>query len=155
MPRFTATIVKVGVLRSVVVPPKIVAALGSEAHVPVIARYAGTSTMSTLNPAGGSKRRLVLQMDILRPAQLDAGDRLAIELERDTGPRAHPLPDDLRRALQFRPTAAAEFERTSPSSRRLVVELLGQSRTPQTRQRRLEKLIERLAENASDRVKKS
>jgi len=149
MPRFTATIVKVGVLRSVVVPPKIVAALGSEA------RYAGTSTMSTLNPAGGSKRRLVLQMDILRPAQLDAGDRLAIELERDTGPRAHPLPDDLRRALQFRPTAAAEFERTSPSSRRLVVELLGQSRTPQTRQRRLEKLIERLAENASDRVKKS
>ena len=155
MPRFTATIVKIGILRTVIVPPKIVAALGSEgAHVPVIARYAGATTQSTLNPAGGPRRRLVLQMDVLRPAKLDAGDQLAIELTRDTGPRTPALPEDLRRALQFRPAAAAALERASPSTKRVVVELLEQSRTPETRQRRLEKLIERLAENAADRATK-
>ncbi len=154
MPRFTAPIVKIGILRSLIVPPKIVAALGPEAHVPVIARYAGASTQSTLNPAGGTKRRLVLQMDVLRPAKLDVGDKLTVELTRDTGPRAPTWPEDLRRALQFRPTAAAALERASPSTKRVVVELLEQSRTPETRQRRLEKLVERLAENAADRATK-
>lgn len=154
MPRFTALIVKIGILRSVVVPPKIVAALGDESHIPVIARYAGASTQSTLNPAGGAKRRLVLQMDVLRPAQLDAGQKLMVELTRDSGPRAPEPPGDLRRALQFRPAAAAAFERASPSTKRVVVELLEQSRTPATRSRRLERLIERLAENTADRATK-
>ncbi len=93
------------------VPPKIVAALGDESHMPVIARYAGASTQSTLNPAGGAKRRLVLQMDVLRPAQLDAGQKLTVELMRDTGRRSPEPPGDLRRALQFRPAAAAAFKR--------------------------------------------
>jgi hypothetical protein len=154
MPKFTAPIVKIGILRSVIVPPKIVAALGSGAHVPVIARYAGTATQSTLNPAGGPKRRLVLQMDVLRPAKLDAGNRLTVELTRDTGPRAPEFPADLRRALQFRPAAAAALDRSSPSTKRVIVELLEQSRTPETRTRRLEKLIERLAENTASRATK-
>jgi hypothetical protein len=154
MPRFTAPIVKIGILRSIIVPPKIVAALGGDGRIPVIARYAGAATQSTLNPAGGTKRRLVLQMDVLRPAKLDAGDKLTVELTRDTGPRTPVWPEDLRRALQFRPTAAAALERASPSTKRVVVELLEQSRTPETRARRLERLIERLAENAADRATK-
>jgi len=149
MPAFTATIVRVGILRAVIVPPKIVAALGGGAHIPVIARYAGASTQSTLNPAGGPKRRLVQQMDVLRPEKLDAGDKLTIDLRRDTGPRAPEPPADLRRALQFRPAAAAALERASPSTKRAIVGILEQCRTPETRARRLEKLIERLAENAA------
>jgi hypothetical protein len=155
VPKFTATIVRVGVLRAVIVPPKLVAALGSGAHVPVVARYAGAVTQSTLNPAGGAKRRLVLQMDALRPAKLDAGDRLTVELVRDRGPRAPEPPEDLRRALQFRPAAATAFERSSPSTKRAVVDLLTQSRTSETRARRLEKLIERLAENTAGRANKA
>jgi hypothetical protein len=154
MPAFTATIVKIGVLRSVVVPVKIVAALVGGAHIPVVVRYAGETTLSTLNPAGGNRRRLVLQMDVLRPAKLDAGDRLEIELSPDRAPRHQALPADLRRALQFRPAAAAALERASPSTRRIAVELLEQSRTPETRSRRLEKIIERLAENEANRATK-
>ena len=154
MPTFRIRIGKVGVLRSIVVPPAVVAALGGAAHIPVIARYAGETTVSTLVPAGGKKRRLVLQMAVLRPAKLDAGDLLEVEITPDRSPRHVALPDDLRRALQFRPAAAAAFERGSPSTRRIVVELLEQARTPETRQRRLEKLIERLAENTADRATK-
>ena len=154
MPTFRARIGKVGVLRSIAVPPAVGAALGGAARIPVIARYAGETTLSTLVPAGGNQRRLVLQMAVLRPAKLDAGNLLEVELSPDRAPRHRILPEDLRRALQFRPAAAAAFERGSPSTRRIVVELLEQARTPETRQRRLEKLLERLAENTANRATK-
>ena len=154
MPTFTARIEKIGVLRSVVVPPQVVAALGGATRIPVLARYGGETTQSTLAPAGGPKRRLVLKMAVLRAASLDAGDRLTVTLERDVNSRAVTFPADLLRALQFRPAAATALERGSPSTRRTVVELLEQCRTPETRARRLEKLIERLAENTANRATK-
>jgi hypothetical protein len=152
---FTARIGKIGILRSVIVPPKIVAALGSEARIPVVARYAGEITRSTIVPAGGAKRRLVLQMDVLRPAKLDAGDAIEISLERAATSHKEPLPMDVQRALQFRPTAIAELERASPSTWRMIIERLEQARTPETRQRRIEQAVERLAEMGADRANKS
>jgi hypothetical protein len=151
---FRAPIGRTGILRSIIVPGKIVSALGGAARIPVIARYAGETTKSTLVPAGGMKRRLVLQMDVLRPAKLDSGDTLEVALTADTGPRRPTFPPDLQRALQFRPAAAAELERESPSTWRMVIESLESSRTPESRQRRLEKIIEHLAENAANRARK-
>jgi hypothetical protein len=151
---FDAPIVKIGILRSVIVPSKIVKALGGAARIPVLARYAGETTQSTLVPAGGDRRRLVLKMAVLRPAKLDAGSRLDVSLAPDASPRRPPLPLDLARALQFRPAAAAALDRASPSTWRTVVELLEASRTAETRQRRLERLVERLSENTADRATK-
>jgi hypothetical protein len=151
---FTAKITKITVLRVVTVPPKVVRALGGALRIPVIARYGGVPTQTTLSPAGGDKRRLTLKLDVLKTVGLDAGDTIKIELSPDSNPRFMVFPADLERALKFRPAAAAALERASPSTRRIVVELLEQSRTPETRQRRLEKLIERLAENTADRATK-
>src|SRR4051812_7023600 len=154
MPTFTAKITKITVLRVVIVPPKVVRALGGALRIPVIARYGGVPTPTTLSPAGGDKRRLTLKLDVLKAAGLDAGDMVKIGLSRDSTPGFMVSPPDLERALKFRRAAAAALERASPSTRRIVVELLEQSRTPETRQRRLEKLIERLAENTADRATK-
>jgi hypothetical protein len=151
---FTTRIGKIGILRSVIVPAEIVQALGGGLRIPVLARYAGATTRSTLAPAGGAKRRLVLQMDVLRPAQLDAGDTITLSLERATESHKQSLPPDLARALQFRPTAAAELDRAAPSTWRMIGERLEQARTPETRQRRIEQLIERLAEMAAARANK-
>ncbi len=148
---FTAPIVKVGILRSVIVPAEVVQALGGGLRIPVIARYLGDVIPSTLVPAGGKKRRLVLQMAVLRPAKTDAGDDLEVALEAAKGPARPALPPDMLRAVQFRPAAAAELERASPSTYRAIIGLLEQDRTPETRQRRLEKLVERLAEMAAKR----
>src|SRR5581483_4490937 len=152
--RFRARIERITVLRSVIVPPAVVAALGGARHIPVIARYGGVATATTLSPAGGNRRRLVLKIEVLRGMKRDAGDLIDIELTADPAPRHTVWPADLQRALQFRPAAAAALERASPSTRRIVVELLEQARAPETRQRRLEKLIERLAENTADRATK-
>jgi hypothetical protein len=154
MPTFTAKITKITVLRVVIVPPKVVRVLGGALRIPVIARYGGVPTQTTLSPAGGDKRRLTLKLDVLKAAGLDAGDTIKIDVSADANPRFTVFPPDLERALKFRPSAAAALERASPSTRRIVVELLEQSRTPETRQRRLEKLIERLAENTADRATK-
>ncbi len=151
---FTARIGKVGILRCVPVPSKIVQALGGAARIPVLARYAGETTRSTLVPAGGTTRRLVLQMSVLRRAQLDAGDSLEISLELARESHKQPLPPDLARALQFRPTAAAELDRAAPSTWRMIIEKLEQARTPETRQQRIERMVERLAEMAAVRAKK-
>jgi hypothetical protein len=145
---------KIGILRSVIVPPEIVKVLGGATRIPVLARYAGETTRSTLAPAGGAKRRLVLQMGVLRPAKLDAGDPIEISLEPATESHKQPLPADLARALQFRPTAVAELDRAAPSTWRMIVERLEQARTPETRQQRVEHIVERLAEMAAARAKK-
>jgi hypothetical protein len=152
--RFTARIEKISVLRCVTVPPKVVTALGGGLRIPVFARYGGATTQSTLSPAGGKRRRLTLKLDVLRAAGIDAGDSVEVTLSIDPNPRFIDFPADLVRALKYRPAAAAALDRASPSTRRIVVELLEQSRTPETRQRRLEKLVERLAENAPDRATK-
>jgi hypothetical protein len=151
---FTTHISRIGVLRSVIVPSEIVKALGGAMRIPVLVRYAGETTHSTLAPAGGKKRRLVLQMDVLRPASLDAGDMIEITLEPAKESHKQPLPADLARALQFRPTAAAELDRAAPSTWRMLVERLEQARTPETRQQRIERAIERLAEMSAARAKK-
>ena len=109
---FSARIGKIGILRSVIVPPEVVKALGGAARIPVFARYAGETTRSTLAPAGGAKRRLVLQMNVLRPAGLDAGEMIEVSLEVATESHKQPFPQDLARALQFRPTAATELDRS-------------------------------------------
>jgi hypothetical protein len=151
---FTTRIGRIGILRSVIVPPGIVKALGGGLRIPVLARYGGEITPSTLAPAGGAKRRLVLQMAVLRPAKLDTGDTIEISLEPARESHRQPLPPDLARALQFRPTAAAELERASPSTWRMIMERLEQARTPETRQQRIERMIERLAEMAAERAHK-
>ena len=152
--RFTTRIGKIGILRCVIVPPHIVKALGSATRIRVLARYGGETTLSTLAPAGGAKRRLVLQMSVLRPASLDVGDMIEVSLEATTESHKQWLPPDVARALQFRPTAAAELDRSAPSTWRIMMERLEQARTPETREQRIEHMVERLAEMAAARANK-
>jgi hypothetical protein len=148
---FSARIGRTGILRSVTVPAKIARALGGAARIPVLACYGEEITRSTLRPAGGAQRRLVLRMAVLRSAGIDTGDRITLTLEPARESHRQPLPPDLARVLRFRPTAAAELDRASPSTWRITFERLEQARTPETRQRRLEQMVERLAEMAAAR----
>lgn len=151
---FTTRIGKIGILRCVIVPPHIVKALGSATRIPVLARYGGETTHSTLAPAGGAKRRLVLQMSVLRPNRLDVGDTIEVSVESTSESHKQWLPPDVARALKARPTAAAELDRSAPSTWRIIIERLEQARTPETRQQRIERMVERLAEMAAAREKK-
>ena len=151
---FSARIGKIGILRCLIVPPRIVKALGGAMRIPVLARYGGEITHSTLAPAGGAKRRLVLQMNVLRPAGLEVGDVIEVSLRSTTESHKQALPPDVARALQFRPAAAAELDRSAPSTWRIIMQRLEQARTPEIRQERIERMVEHLAEMAAARATK-
>lgn len=149
MPSFAAKIRKIGVPYAIDVPRAVVKALGGEPMIPVIARYAGDAHPSTVTPGGGGRGRVFLHADALRAGGFKVGDTIDVTLSRDREPHTIEVPADLARALQFRPAAAREFERAAPSTRRIVVEKLVTSRTPETRARRIERLVEQLAERAA------
>lgn len=151
MPTFTARIEKHWIMRCVTVPAAVMRQLGGGTRIAVVARYAGESVTTTVMPAGGGRGRLTVLMDILRPAKLDTGDRIEVALARSTASCEPAVPADLRQALQFRPRAREEFENGPPSQRRWIVKYLEETRNPETRQRHLEVVLERLAERAPRR----
>ena len=161
MPAFTATITKSWIMRCVIVPAEIVEKLGGwqtmgkrGKGVPVIARYAGETVETTVSPGGKGRGKLLLQVKFLRRAKVEVGDELRVELTRSRAPGEPVLPDDLRQELQMRPAARRYFESVTPSARRWTVRHLEEARRPETRQTRLEYLIERFAEHAAEKTAK-
>lgn len=155
MPTFRAPIRKVGPGYWVDVPASVVAALGRARHIPVTVRYAGDAHASTVTPGRTGRGRLALHADIFRARGFSVGDELDIALTPDRTPRTITVPPDLQRALGFRPAAAAGWERAAPSTRRVVIAQLDAARSPETRARRIEKLIEHFAEKHAARAKNS
>lgn len=160
MPTFTAPITKSWIMRCVIVPAKIVTELGGwqtmgkrGKGISVIARYAGETVETTVSPGGSGRGKLLLQVKLLRRQKLAVGDELRVELTRTRAPGEPVLPDDLRRALQQRPAAKAYFESVAPSARRWVVRHLDEARKPETRQNRIEYLVERFAERTAEKRK--
>ena len=155
MPTFTARIGKNWIMRCVIVPAGVMRSLGGGMRIPVIASYAGEKVLTTVMPAGQKRGRLVVLMDILRPAGLDAGDRLEVTLTRSTDPRDPVVPADLKRALQFRPAAREAFEQGPPSMRRWMIRHIEEARRAGTRQARVDLILERLVERPRPRAAKA
>ena len=153
MPTFTARIEKNWIMRCVIVPATIMRELGGGTRIPVVAAYAGEKVATTVMPAGRGRGRLTVLVGILRAAHLDAGDRLEVSLTRSTDPREPVVPPDLSRALQFRPAACEAFEQGPPSLRRWMVRYLEEARRAETRQARVDLILERLSERAQKRAK--
>lgn len=151
---FRARLDKVGPLYAVKVPASVFKALGAAPKIPVTVRYLGDAHPSTVTPARGGGGRLFLRVEVFRPHGLGVGDEVEVSLAPDTSKRVTIVPPDLQRALQFRPAALAGWERAAPSTKRIVVENLNEARTPETRERRIEKLIEHFAELSARRAKK-
>jgi hypothetical protein len=144
-----APIQKLGVLYVVAVPATVVTALGGEPRVPVVVRCLGETYFSTVMPAGRGRGRVHVRADIFRAAGLGIGDELKLELMCDQSSRDVEPPADLRRAMQFRPAAAAGWAAAPASYRRAMVGYLDAARAPETRAARVEIFTARLCERAS------
>lgn len=151
---FRARLHRLGPLYAVKVPAAVVKALGAAKQIPVIVRYLGDVHPSTVTPARGGGGRLFLRVEVFRPQGIGVGDEIEISLTADSSKRVTSTPPDLQRALQFRPTALAGWERAAPSTKRIVVGNLDEARTPETRARRIEKIVEGFAEREAARGKK-
>jgi len=76
-----------------------------------------------------------------RTSGVAPGDEVDVDIEVDTEPREVIVPPDLAAALDGDPEARTFFECLSYSNRRRIVEPIADVKTPETRQRRIEKSI--------------
>jgi uncharacterized protein YdeI (YjbR/CyaY-like superfamily) len=69
-----------------------------------------------------------------------------VEVQLDTAPRVIEVPEDLAAALDADPMARTTFDGLSYSNQRYHVESVTGAKTPETRQRRIEKSVGLLRE---------
>ena len=141
---FEAEIYKHGINPCVDVPAQVSEAFGIRGNVPVVGSLEGVEIRSTLVPIGGGRHRLYIHTDMRKRANVDVGDRVHLELQLDTQPRAVPMPDQLARALEENQAAKGAWEALRPSRRKEILIYLNWVKRPETLERNIRKTIREL-----------
>ena len=132
------------------VPPDAVAALGSGKQPPVRVTINGHTYPSRIAVRGGD-HLIPVSAENRAAAGVAAGDEVEVAIALDTAPRELRVPDDFSAALDAAPDARRFFDGLSFSQRQWFVLGVEGAKTEATRQRRIAKAIERLAEGRGNR----
>lgn len=127
------------------VPAEVVAALGSSKRPAVHVTIGGHTYRSTVATLDG-KFMLPVSAEVREKAGVAAGDEVEVEIELDNEPREVTLPPDFSAALEQDADARRFFEGLSYSNKRRIVMPVEDAKTPETRQRRIDKAISNLRE---------
>lgn len=121
------------------VPPEIMAQLGPKKTPAVTVGLGRHSYRSTVAVRAG---RFLIPVSAAHreAAGLKAGDPVEVTLDLDTAPRTVEIPADLEAALS-QIGARAAFDALAPSKRKEAVRQLDEAKTPETRERRLAKIM--------------
>jgi predicted enzyme related to lactoylglutathione lyase len=125
------------------VPPEAMAALDAGQRVPVVATIHGYDFRTTVGPYRGHVM-LPVSAEVRAGAGISAGEKVEVTLERDDQPREVELPEDLASALDADASARAAFDALSYSGKRAHVLAVEAAKTPDTRERRVSRIIETL-----------
>jgi bifunctional DNA-binding transcriptional regulator/antitoxin component of YhaV-PrlF toxin-antitoxin module len=129
---------------AVVVPKEVAAALGSK-RPRVLAHVNGVEYRSRLMVYGGQSY-LGLRKDLLRQLEVEAGDRVQIELVEDHEERVVVEPPELTQALADDPAAQAAYQKLPLTHRNEYARWIDEGKKPETRADRVAKTIKRLTE---------
>jgi hypothetical protein len=141
---FRATILQSGkTATGIRVPPEVVEALGAGKKPPVRVTMNGHTYRSTVATLGG-EFMLPVSAEQRAAAGVSAGDEVDVALALDTEPREVSVPADLAAALGKNAAARKYFEGLSYSNKRRIVLAIEDAKTPETRQRRIEKAVSNL-----------
>lgn len=129
----------------IVVPPEVVAGLGTSRKPAVRVTINGHTYRTTVATMGG-EFKIPVSSDVRVAAGVAAGDTVEVDIELDTAPREVSVPDDFAAALDRAPDARRFFDGLSYSNRlRFVLNIEG-AKTAETRQRRIDKAVAMLGE---------
>ena len=144
--RFRATIQLDGkTATGIRVPEEVVEGLGGGKRPPVLATVNGHAYRTTVAPVRG-EFKIPVSSEVRQRAGVSAGEEVDVEVELDTEPREVAVPPDLAEALEREAELRRSFEGLSRSKKRRLVDPIGQAKTAQTRQRRIDKAIDELRE---------
>jgi hypothetical protein len=142
--RFRATLEAAGkTATGIEVPGSVVEGLGAGKRPAVVVTVNGYSYRSSFGSMGG-RVMLPVSAEHRAGARVSAGDVVDVEVALDAAPRKVDLPDELAAALAAEPTARAAYDALSHSRKRQLVDPIGQAKTPETRQRRIDKVLDTL-----------
>ncbi|MGY1740957.1 MULTISPECIES: YdeI/OmpD-associated family protein [unclassified Blastococcus] len=137
---FDTTVAARGTNTGIEVPDELVAELGAGRRPPVLVDLDGHEYRTTVGVMGGVC--MVSVSAAVRAATgLGAGDPVRVTLTVADTPREVVVPDDLAAALAADETAGAFFATLSNSLQRHHCDNVTGARTPETRQRRVEKAV--------------
>ncbi|MFL5732357.1 MAG: YdeI/OmpD-associated family protein [Chloroflexia bacterium] len=144
--KFRTTILTTGkTAAGIVVPPDILTALGPSKKPAVrvtINDYTYRTTIATVN----GQPMFGVSAEVRERAGVEGGDEVDVDIELDTAPREVTLPPDFAQALDRDPEAKRFFESLSYSNKRRFTMPIDEAKTPETRQRRIDKAITTLHE---------
>jgi len=127
------------------VPEEVVTSLNAGKRPAVCVTINGYTYRSTISPLGGVFM-LPVSAEVRERAGISAGDEVEVKIELDTEPREVVVPPDFAEALEGAPEAKKSFEGLSYSNQRRFVLSIEDAKTPETRQRRIEKSVSQLRE---------
>jgi hypothetical protein len=125
------------------VPTEIVEALGQGKKPPVRVTIAGHTYRSSVATVSGMFMVGVTN-EFRKETGVAAGDEVDVDIELDTEKREVTVPPDLAAALATDAAAAAFFQGLSYSNKRRIVMPIDDAKTPETRQRRIDKSVANL-----------
>ena len=137
--QFSASIYKIGINPVVDVPVRISRTCGRRGYVPVTVTLGGKAFPANLVPVGGGRHRLYLNLPMRRAAGRDVGDRITVRMKEDTASRVLPTPPDLARALGA--SGRSALAKATPSHRKEVIRWVLAAKAPETRARRIAKVV--------------
>ena len=122
------------------VPNEVVESLGAGKRPPVRVTINGYTYRNTIAVMGGVFM-VGVAAEHREKARVAGGDQIDVEIELDTAPRELAVPLDFTTALAAHPAARHCFESLSYSRRQALVLPIEQAKTPETRQRRIDKAL--------------
>ena len=112
-------------------------------RVPVRGKLNGAEFRSTIFRMGG-QYLLVVNKQLREAANVKSGDMITVEIERDTEPRIVEPTEDLAKALNENPAAKKNWEKLSYTHKKEFVLVIEEAKKPETRARRVQKIIDEL-----------
>jgi hypothetical protein len=126
------------------IPEDVVTALGSGKKPPVRVTINGFTYRSSVAVMGG-RYMVGISADNRAATGVAGGDEIDVDLVLDSEPREVAVPADFAAALDAEPAARTFFDGLSYSQRRWFVSGIEEAKKPETRLRRIDKAVERLA----------
>lgn len=154
---FRAKLYRVSLVRWVDLPKRIITELklppadikGGGQGWNAILRFNDDIDRVTLLPGKPGKLKLAFKVELLRAAEVDAGNTIDFTLEPDNATREPELPDEMRKTFQGRPELEQRWLSHSVAQRRQVVRYILQAKSAEVQAKRSWIFLERLAETGS------
>lgn len=154
MPRFSATIYKLGINPVVDPPKRVLNALfkksgRSKGPIPVRGKLNGAEFQQTLVKYAG-EWRLYVNGVMLKASGMKVGDEVRVEIEFDSSPPEFGMPKQLSLALGKDKTARFEFKKLPPSRQKEIFRYLGSLKSEASIEKNVRRVISHLKNEATD-----